>query len=178
MENQKIQTSNTKETVIVSRAEYEELQELRQQNQWLLEQLGLAKKRQFGSSSEKMQEEMVGQLRLTMNEVEAYAFGTRSATPEQIKVKEHERRHSKSIEDVIPAGLPVETVEHRLEDAHCPNCGAEMEIIGSEVHKSLKITPPQFVVVEDIYYTYENEGLYRLVRKAPHYIIFHNFKLI
>lgn len=73
-----MQTSNTDENVTISRAEYEEL---KQQNQWLLEQLGLAKKRQFGVSSEKMQEEMLEQFSLTYNEVEAYVFGTKSATP-------------------------------------------------------------------------------------------------
>lgn len=154
MEKKELQTSNADENITISRAEYEELQELRQQNQWLLEQLGLAKQRQFGSSSEKMQEEMVGQLGLTMNEVEAYAFGTKSATPEQVQVKAHERRRNGSIEEVIPEGLPVEKVEHRLEDTHCPNCGAEMVVIGTEVHKSLKIEPPKFTVVEDVYYTY------------------------
>ena len=53
------------ETVTISRAEYEEL---KLQNQWLLEQLGLAKKRQFGSSSEKLHEELPGQFSLTCNE--------------------------------------------------------------------------------------------------------------
>ena len=41
------------EMVTISREEYEEL---KLQNQWLLEQLGLAKKRQFGKSSERLQE--------------------------------------------------------------------------------------------------------------------------
>lgn len=42
------------------------------------------------------------QLGLTMNEVEAYAYSTRAATPEQICVEEHVCRHSGSVEDVIP----------------------------------------------------------------------------
>lgn len=151
MENEKKMTTNTAETVTISRAEYEEL---KLQNQWLLEQLGLAKKRQFGSSSERLQEELMEQLSLMHNEAEACAYGTKAATPEQIRVKEHERKRSRSIEDVIPEGLPVETVEHRLEDTSCPNCGSEMTVIGTEVQKHLKITPPQFTVVEDIYYTY------------------------
>ena len=48
----------------ISRAEYEsqqaQLTELKLQNQWLLEQLGLAKKRQFGTSSERLQEGLMG----------------------------------------------------------------------------------------------------------------------
>lgn len=157
MEKKELQTSTT-DTGTVSRAEYEalakETAQLRQENQWLLEQLGLARKRQFGTSSEKLQEELMDQLSLGYNEAEAYAYGTKAATPEQIRVKEHARRHSGSIEDVIPEGLPTETVEHRLEDTRCPVCGTEMAVIGKEVHKSLRITPPQFTVVEDVYYTY------------------------
>lgn len=46
MENEKKTTTSNAETVTISRAEYNEL---KLQNQWLLEQLGLAKKRQSGS---------------------------------------------------------------------------------------------------------------------------------
>ena len=158
MENKEKTATSTAETMTISRAEYEsqqaQLAELKLQNQWLLEQLGLAKKRQFGSSSEKMQEGLMEQLSLTHNEAEACVYGTVSATPEQIRAKEHERKRSRNIEDVIPEGLPVETIEHRTEDTHCPVCGEKMVEIGKEVHKSLKITPPQFTVVEDVYYTY------------------------
>ena len=57
MGNEKNTAANTPEMVTISRAEYDsqqaqlaELAELKLQNQWLLEQLGLAKKRQFGVS--------------------------------------------------------------------------------------------------------------------------------
>lgn len=142
------------ETVTISRAEYEEL---KLQNQWLLEQLGLAKKRQFGSSSEKMHEEFMDQLGLTFNELEAYAFGTKSATPEQIAVKAHSRkRKSGNVLEVVPEGTPTEVVEHRLpeKDLVCKVCGSQMEEIGKEVHRTLKMEPPKFWVREDVYYTY------------------------
>ena len=178
-----MQTSNADENITISRAEYERLKSenvkleaerakleeklsaaeqkqaeiitsLSLQNQWLLEQLRLSKKKLFGRSSEQVEQIVMDQLSLTANEVEAHAFGTKSATPEQVQVKAHERRRNGSIEEVIPEGLPVEKVEHRLEDPRCPNCGAEMVVIGTEVHKSLKIEPPKFTVVEDVYYTY------------------------
>ena len=67
--------------VTISREEYEsqqaQLTELKLQNQWLLEQLGLAKKRQFGASSERLQEGLMDQLSLMANEAEAYAYGPR-----------------------------------------------------------------------------------------------------
>ena len=89
MENEKNTVVSTPEMVTISRAEYEEL---KLQNQWLLEQLGLAKKRQFGVSSERLEEGLMDQLSLMANEAEAYAYGTRNATEEQVAVKAHARK--------------------------------------------------------------------------------------
>ena len=161
MKNEKKTAVNTAEMMSISRTEYEsqqaQLAELKLQNQWLLEQLGLAKKRQFGSSSEKMHEEFMDQLGLTFNELEAYVFGTNAATPEQIAVKAHERkRKSGNVLEVVPEGTPTEVVEHRLpeKDLVCKVCGSQMEEIGKEVHRTLKMEPPKFWIREDVYYTY------------------------
>ena len=69
MEYEKNSAVSTPEMVTISRAEYDsqqaklaELAELKLQNQWLLEQLGLAKKRQFGASSERLQEGLMDQV--------------------------------------------------------------------------------------------------------------------
>jgi len=140
--------------VTVSRAEYEEL---KLQNQWLLEQLGLIKKRQFGASSERLQEGLLDQLSLMANEVEAYAYGTRNATVEQVAVKVHARkRQSGSVLEVVPKGTPTEVVEHRLSEKEriCGVCSAVMEEIGKEVRRSLKMEPARFWIQEDVYYTY------------------------
>ena len=161
MKNEKRTATSNAEMVTISRAEYEsqqaQLTELKLQNQWLLEQLGLAKKRQFGSSSEKLQEELVGQLSLSFNELEAYAFGTKSTAPEQIAVKAHARkRQSGNVLDVVPEGTPIEVVEHRLsgEELVCASCGSRMEEIGKEIHRTLQMKPAQFWIREDVYYTY------------------------
>ena len=154
MKNREMQTSNTEEMVTISRAEYNEL---KLQNQWLLEQLGLAKKRQFGSSSERIQAELMDQLAFSLNEAEAYAYGTKSATPEQIAVKAHARkRKSGSVTDIVPEGTPTEVVEHRLsnEERICASCGTVMEEIGKEVRRSLQMEPAKFWIREDVYYTY------------------------
>ena len=154
MENEKKTAASNAEMVTISRAEYDEL---KLQNQWLLEQLGLAKKRQFGSSSERIQEELMDQLAFSLNEAEAYAYGTKSATPEQIAVKAHERkRQSGSVTDIVPEGIPTEVVEHRLSDGErtCTSCGTFMEEIGKEVRRSLQMEPARFWIREDVYYTY------------------------
>ena len=69
-----MQTSNTEEMVTISRAEYERFQEQEQaqtitsltlQNEWLLEQLKLSKKKLFGRSSEQAEQMVMDQLSLT-----------------------------------------------------------------------------------------------------------------
>ena len=72
MENRETQTSNTAEMVTISRAEYERFQEQAQvitgltlQNEWLLEQLKLSKKKLFGRSSEQAEQLVMEQLSFT-----------------------------------------------------------------------------------------------------------------
>ena len=165
MENEKKTATSNAEMVTISRAEYEsqqtQLTELKLQNQWLLEQLGLAKKQKFRSSSEKAREDVMEQMTMTFgytfNEAEANAYGTKSATPEQIAVKAHERkRQSGSVTDIVPEGTPTEVVEHRLsnEEQICVSCGTVMEEIGKEVRRSLQMEPAHFWIREDVYYTY------------------------
>ena len=166
MENREMQTSNTEEMVTISRAEYERFQEQEQaqtitsltlQNEWLLEQLKLSKKKLFGRSSEQAEQMVMDQLSLTYNELEAYVFGTKAATGKQIAVKAHERkRQSGNVLDVVPEGTPTEVVEHRLSEKEltCSACGSKMVEIGKEVRRSLMMKPAEFWVREDIYYTY------------------------
>ena len=110
------------------------------QNEWLLEQLKLSKKKLFGRSSEQAEQMVMEQLSLTYNELEAYAFGTKAATEKQITVKAHERRRqSGNVLDVVPEGTPTEVVEHRLPENEltCSACGSKLVEIGKEVRRSL-----------------------------------------
>ena len=104
-------------TITISRAEYEEL---KSQNEWLMEQLHLLRKKQFGASSEQTKEQLDGQLSLLFNEAEAYADppGVQKTT----QVAAHTRKQSGSVKDVVPDNIPVEMVEHRLseEERVCP----------------------------------------------------------
>lgn len=179
MGNKEKAAASTPETVTISRAEYEsqqaQLTELKLQNQWLLEQLGLSRKRQFGASSERLQEGLMDQMSFMANEAEAYAYGTKNATVEQVAVKAHARkRQSGNVLDIVPEGTATEVVEHRLSEAErtCDVCGAVMEEIGKEVRRSLKMEPARFWIQEDVYYTYackqcEVERGEGNLRKAP-----------
>ena len=171
-----MQTSNTAEMVTISRAEYERLQQenaqmeakdsareqeqaqvitsLTLQNEWLLEQLKLSKKKLFGRSSEQAEQMVMDQLSLTYNELEAYAFGTKAAAEKQIAVKAHERkRQSGNVLDVVPEGTPTEVVEHRLPENEltCFACGSKLVEIGKEVRRSLMMKPAEFWGREDVY---------------------------
>lgn len=109
------------------------------------------------------------QLGLTFNELEAYAFGTKSATPEQIAVKAHERkRQSGNVLEVVPEGTPTEVVEHRLpeEELACKACGSQMEEIGKKVRRTLQMKPAKFWIREDVYYTYAYKNCERETGEA------------
>ena len=122
IENREMRTSNTEEMVTISRAEYERFQEQAQvitsltlQNEWLLEQLKLSKKKLFGRSSEQAEQMVMEQLSFTYNEAEAYASGTKAAAEKPVEVRAHARkRQSGNVLDVVPEGARTEVVEHRL----------------------------------------------------------------
>ena len=149
-----MQTSNTAEMVTISRAEYERFQEQAQvitslalQNEWLLEQLKLSKKKLFGRSSEQAEQMVMEQLSFTYNEAEAYASGTKATAEKQIVVKAHERkRQSGNVLDVVPEGTPTEVVEHRLPENEriCAACGSELVEIGKDVRRTLQMKPAEF----------------------------------
>ena len=122
------------------------------QNEWLLEQLKLSKKKLFGRSSEQAEQLVMDQLSLTMNEAEAYIFGMNSAGKAPVTVKAYERkRQSGNVLDVVPEGTPAEVVEHRLPENEriCSACGSELVEIGKEVRRTLQMKPAEFWVRED-----------------------------
>ena len=161
MENEmKLSTSRT-EMVQISRAEYDAFKaneayiaELEQKVNWLMEQMNLLKKKQFGSSSEKASDEVMKQMSFLFDEAEVHAYAEQK---EETTIKAHTRKkNSGSVKDIIPKDIPVEEIVHELpEDQRmCPQCGEEMAVIGKEIHESLKIKPAEAILQRDIYYTY------------------------
>lgn len=164
MRNDKKQTAGSEETVTISRAEYERLQEqkdriaeLEQQVELLTEAIRLARRKRFGASSEQTSEDAMEQLSLLFNEAEVYADQTAEEDDDSVAVAAHKRhkKHEYTL-DELPENVPVEVVEHRLpaEELVCPECGNTMAEIGKEVRRRLKLVPAKAVVVEDWYYTY------------------------
>jgi transposase len=129
-----------------------ENEQLKQLNQWLLDQLKLARKRQFGPSSEKSKLDGGEQLGL-FNEAEVLA----DEQPEQKHVKAHTRRAAGKIGlDKLPEDLPVEVIEHDLspEEKRCPDCGHEMHVIGRQKREELKFVPAKAVILRHEALTY------------------------
>ena len=163
MEKTRELPEKSEEMITISRAEYEALQaklstkeeELTAallKNQWLLEQLRLNRKKQYGPSSEQLDQLVFEQFGRVFNEAEAWCAGVGK---KETQVKAHTRKpRSGSMEEVVPEGTPVEVVEHRPENRSCPKCNSEMVEIGKEVRRSLKMEPAKFWIQEDVYYTY------------------------
>ena len=154
MENKNVLETRDAETVTISRAEYEEL---KAQNQWLLEHLRVLKSKQFGSSSEKASEEIYGQLSLLFNEPEVYAEDAEKAEEPAVEVRSHTRqRKSGRARDILPENVEVVEVEHSLseEERRCPECGEIMQPIGTEVQEKIQIIPARIILHRDVYVTY------------------------
>lgn len=160
-----MRTLQNADMVVISREEYEglvalrtqyyELQshvaELDSQLQWLTEQMKLARRKQFGASSEQTPD---GQLCI-FNEAEQTA--TAAPEPEITEVKAHYRKRTRLTTDKLPEDLPVEVIEHELPENErvCPDCGEEMRRIGKEtVREELKIIPAKAVIVRHVQHTY------------------------
>lgn len=154
MENKVISETSNTEMVTIPRAEYEDL---KAQNQWLLEQLSVLKSKQYGSSSEKASEEVYGQLSLLFNEAEVYAEAPEKAEEPAIEVRSHTRqRKSGKAQDILPENTKIVEETHTLpeEERICPECGEVMQPIGTEVQEKIQIIPAQIILHRDIYVTY------------------------
>ena len=123
--------SDKQKTITISIEEYEALQELKEENvrlnqqiQWLLEGIILSRKTLFGTSSEKSS--VSEQLSFLFNEAEVYEDQATAQEEESILVAAHERKcRSGSVKDVLPENVLVDVIEHRIpeEERICDECG-------------------------------------------------------
>ena len=143
------------ETVTIPRPEYEELKEqvadLQQRVDFLMQQMRLARHRQFGSSSEKSEYDQLS----LFDEAEAYA-DEKVPEPQASEVKAHYRKKAEQGKEKLPEDLPVEIVEHTLpaEEQVCPECGEALHVIGKNVRETLKLIPAKAVIEQHVQYVY------------------------
>lgn len=118
----------------------------------LKEQVLLAQKKQFGSSSEKTS---ALQIELGFNEAEAVA----DSVPEVVEPETAAyTRKPKSVghrEEVL-ANLPTEVIEYRLpeEEQVCSCCGGPMHEMGSDTRDEVVIIPAQVKVTKHVSFKY------------------------
>lgn len=165
------------ETITISREEYEALKaqnaELSRQVERLIEMMKLARKKQFGSSSEKTKYSALEELSL-FDEPEFFS-DERTPEPEVAEVQSHYRKKRSVANDSLPEDLPVEVVEHVLpaDEMSCAKCKEELHAMGKEVvRKEVKIIPARVVITEHVRYAYscrncEKTGISVPVVKAP-----------
>lgn len=115
-------------------------------NKLQIEQLKLElsklKRMQFGRSSEQL-DEKIAQLELTLEELEA----REAALPAAVIAALPER--VKPVRRPLPESLPRETVMHSSEP-QCPECAAEMRILGEDVAEMLEYVPSHFKVIRHV----------------------------
>ena len=137
----------TEEMVTIPKSEYETL---KQQVAWLMEQLKLSRRRQFGVSSEKSIYEQPS----LFNEAESLADPT-AAEPDIEEVKAYRRKKSQRA-DRLPPDLPVEVIEHELpeDERQCPDCGSGLHVMGRETRDELKLIPAKAVIARHVRHVY------------------------
>ena len=139
--------ANSKETVVISKAEYESM---KQQIAWLMEQLKLSKHRQFGVSSEKSEYDQLS----LFNEAEVEADDN-IADPNLVEIKKHYRKRTRLTTDKLPEDLPVEIIEHSLPGEQiCPDCGSQLRVIGNETREELVLIPAAAKIRRHVSATY------------------------
>ena len=131
----------------------QQIAQLTAENQWLKEQMLLAKRRVFGTSSERSTSE---QQAFVFNEAEALADPT---VPEPtVETTTITRRKFKGQRAERLKNLPIEIVDHVLPDEQldCARCGHPRQVIPEmeQVREELHIIPTHVKVVRHIQKTY------------------------
>lgn len=138
--------------VLLEKKEYE-ITVLRQQIDWLTQQLRWMQGQRFGASSEQTQF-ISGQMSL-FNEVEARADPDVSEPDlEQITCKRKKQAGKREMDLSV---LPVEQIIHELPEAEriCPDCGNTLHKCGQTVlRRELAYIPAQYKVMEHIQTVY------------------------
>ena len=139
--------------VTISQVEYDELlaqkeasllqqkqlKEMQAQLDWLLEQLRLAKHKQYGRSSEQDRDGDYTQLSF-FDEAEAYADPT-AEEPRIQTIQAHTRKRKTGLIERLPTDVPVDVIDYTLDDPQCPTCQSAYEDIGAAVRETIKIIP-------------------------------------
>jgi len=141
----------TEENMVIPKAEYESM---KQQIAWLMEQLKLSKRRQFGVSSEKSENDQTN-LWGEFNEAEVIADPS-VGEPDIEEVKSYRRKKSPRTVDRLPTDIPVEIIEHELpqDERCCPTCDCALHVMTRDIREELKLIPAKAVITRHVRHVY------------------------
>lgn len=123
---------------------------LNQKTDLLLEQLNISKQRQFGRSTEKLEQaaDDYEQLELCFNEAEiTQAQVLPEPELEDIIPKPYKRKKVKGKRDSDLEGLPIKVIRHEPASDIC-SCGGTYRMVKEEIYKRLAFHPAYFEVEE------------------------------
>lgn len=145
-----IDKTKSKETITISKAEYESMQH---QIEWLLDQLKLSKHRQFGASSEQSKYDL--DQTCLFNEPEQ-AADLEASEPDIEEVRTYRRKKFRGAMDRLPLDLPVEIINHELpeNEQSCPDCGAHLHVMGRESRDELGLIPAKAFIKRHVRHVY------------------------
>ena len=124
-----------------------EILQLKTENQWLKEQLGLAKHRLYAPSAEPSPP---GQEAMLFNEAEACAV---PEVPEPaLETITYARRKIAGQRELNLEGLPEEEIVYNLPEGEqvCPQCDGRLHEMGADVRSEIKIVAPSISLVRHI----------------------------
>lgn len=126
--------------------------QLEKENKWFKDQLLLAQKKQFGSSSEKTP---AMQLELGFNEAETVADSAGEVVESETVTYTRKPKSVGRREEVLE-NLPTEVIEYRLpkEEQVCSCCGGAMHEMGSDTRDEVVIIPAQVRITKHIRFKY------------------------
>lgn len=114
-------------------------------------ELARLKRMQFGRSSERLDTE-IAQLELALEELEGTASSSSAyGNTETVRVDQPDTAvtHTKPRRRPLPGHLPRETITHTPACA-CPECGAELRVLGEDVAEVLEYVPSSFKVIRHV----------------------------
>ena len=168
------------ETVCITKQEYEEFQELKNQseelqalrkqvgelqrmNDYLLEQYRIRQRKMFGRSSEQIS----GQISL-FDEAEI-TCDPEEKEPEIEEVKSYSRKKRTETKEKLSEDLPVRQIDYELQESDriCGQCGNVMTEIGTKVRERLVIIPAQAYILREVQHTYACSNCSKESEKTP-----------
>ncbi len=143
-----------------------QIDQLKQQYQYILEQFRLAQQKQFGKSSEVSNDQLA-----LFNETEQLLEEISKEITEQETITYTRKKPKRT---ALPKDLPRETRVHDISDADkvCDGCGNDLHKMGEDKSEQLEFIPAQVKVIEHVRPKYscrhcEQQGTEVTIKIAP-----------